>query len=83
MSIVCCNKLRGREGGGDIFSVKFLEWGWKGGLNWDFYLQLRTSECSFGFRTMHFLIRFPPVSSLKFSTSFFGVVNQEKVHITT
>ena len=53
-----------------IFSVIILEWGWNCGLNWDFYLQLRTFECSFGFRTINSLIRFPSDSSLKLSTFF-------------
>ena len=47
----------GRElggGGSGIFSIEREEWGWKGGLSWDFFLPLTTNS----------LIGFPPVSSL-------------------
>ena len=42
------------------------------GVEWwlKFYLPLRTTEYSFDFRAMNFLIGFPPVSSLNFRTTF-------------
>ena len=37
------------------FSVKMEERGWKGESTWDFFLPLRTTEYSFGFRAMNSL----------------------------
>ena len=57
----------GREVGGGNFVLQKIGMGMEGWLK--FYLILRMTEYSFGFKAMNSLIGFPLVSSLNFSTT--------------